>query len=153
MPTASASVRPTPSNAGYVKFSNKLEESLNDIAGMVQQHRQMIDSIQEVALELTAAIGSLHGITVKYARTANQILDLILPIIQNLPLIPKSARQLLGDLEKWTQKIIDNESQTARTINEVHSSLRNGDVNKLKVHAAELQSVTRTITGLVQAGT
>ncbi len=150
MPNPNPVARTTPTS--YVKFSDKLEDSLSDITAMVQQHRQMIDAIQEVALELTNAIGSLHGITVKYARKANQILDLILPIVKNLPLIPKSAQQLLSDLEQWTQKIIDNESTTAKTILGVRSSLQNGDVNTLKAHAAELQSVTKAITSLMPAG-
>lgn len=144
--------RPTPGRTNYVKFSDKLSDSLTDIAATVRQNTQMIDSIQEVALELTGAIGSLHGITVKYARTANQILDMILPILNNLPLIPKNARDLLSDLEKWTQQIIDNESKTANTISSVRSGLQSGDVNKLKAHAIDLQNVTKAITSLVPAG-
>lgn len=144
--------RPTPGKTSYVKFSAKLSDSLTDIAATVRQNTQMIDSIQEVALELTGAIGSLHGITVKYARTANQILDFLLPIVQNLPLIPKDGRDLLRNLEKWTQSIIDNETKTASTISSVRSGLQSGDVNKLKAHAVDLQNVTKAIISLVPAG-
>jgi hypothetical protein len=147
-PRAGAS-KPVAGKANYVKFSNKLSDSLEDISVQLRQHTQMIDSIQEVAIELTGAIGSLHLITVKYARQANQFLDILVPLIRNLPIIPKNARDMVVNLEKWTQKIIDNEARTAGTINSVRSGLQTGDVNKLKAHATELQTVSKTLTALL----
>jgi hypothetical protein len=91
----------------------------------------------------------LHTLTVKYARTANGILDVLLPILKNLPLIPKNVMQLLVNLEMTTQKIIDNEGSTSRTIADVQSGLRTGDVNKIKGHAGQLQAVTRTLTAML----
>lgn len=133
----------------YVKFSDKLTASINDIAQIIEQHKEMIDSIQEVALELTSSIGSLHTLTVKYARTANQILDVLLPILKNLPVVPKNVMQLLVNMESITQKIIDNETNTSKTITEVQSGLKTGDVNKLKAHAGQMQSLTKTISAII----
>jgi hypothetical protein len=140
---AKASVGP------YVKFSDKLTGSITDITKIIEQHKSMIDSIQEIALELTTSIGSLHTLTVKYARTANNILDALLPILKNLPLIPKNVMQLLTNLEAITQKIIDNEKTTTKTITDVQAGLRTGDVNRIKGHAGQLQSVTRTLTAML----
>lgn len=137
---------------GYVRFSDKLSDSLTDIAGMVQQHQSMIDTIQDVALELTTAIAALHSVTVRYATTANQFLDVILPVVQNLPIIPAKARTLLVNLERWTQRIIDNNVKTATAIADVRTGLQTGDVNRLRGHAVELQGVTRTLTSLLPAG-
>lgn len=133
----------------YVRFSDKLTSSITDIAKIIEQHKEMIDSIQEVAIELTGSIGSLHTLTVKYARTANQILDVLLPIIKNLPIVPKNITQMLVNLESLTQKIIDNEKSTTKTIVDVQAGLKTGDANKLKAHAGQLQSVTRTITSII----
>jgi len=138
------------SSAGsYVKFSDRLTSSITDITKIVEQHKGMIDSIQEVALELTTSIGSLHALTVKYARTANNILDALLPILKRLPIIPTNVMQLLTNLEGTTQKIIDNEKSTTRTIADVQSGLRTGDVNRIKGHAGQLQAVTRTLTAML----
>ena len=148
MPTA----KPMPAKAGtasYVKFSDKLTGSINDIVKIIEQHKEMIDSIQEVALELTSSIGSLHALTVKYAGTANKILDVLLPIIKPLPLIPANVKQMLVNLEAITQKIIDNEKTTAKTITDVRSGLQTGDANKLKAHAGQLQNVTKAITAII----
>ena len=133
----------------YVKFSDKLTDSLNDIGKMIQDHKNMIDTIQEIALELTNSIGSLHTLTVKYAGIANNILDGLLPIVKGLPIIPKNITQLLVNLEALTQKIIDNQATTTKTITDVQAGLRTGDVNKIKGHAGALQNVTRSITAIL----
>lgn len=143
---------PTAKPTSYVKFSDKLTQSIDDIQKIIESHKQMIDSIQEVALELTSSIGTLHTLTVKYARTANQILDALLPIIKNLPLIPKNIIAMLVNLEALTQKIIDNEASTTKTITDVRGGLQTGDVNKLKAHAGQLQNVTKTITSIIPKG-
>jgi archaellum component FlaC len=135
--------------ASIVKFSDKLTDSLNDITKMIEEHKSMIDSIQEVALELTNSIGTLHTLTVKYAGIANNILDGLLPIVRGLPLIPKNILEMLINLESITQKIIDSKDQTTRTITDVQTGLKTGDVNRIKGHASELQNVTRTLTAIL----
>ncbi|MCC6499882.1 MAG: hypothetical protein IT313_06405 [Anaerolineales bacterium] len=149
-PTARVGAATAP--VSYVKFSDKLTDSLNDIGKMIQDHKNMIDAIQEIALELTNSIGSLHTLTVKYAGIANNILDGLLPIAKGLPIIPKNILQLLINLESITQKIIDNQATTSKTITEVQSGLKTGDVNKIKGHAGALQSVTRTLTSILPKG-
>lgn len=149
MPTP---IKPTPLPAkpvSVVKFSDKLTDSLNDITKMIEEHKSMIDSIQEVALELTNSIGTLHTLTVKYAGIANGILDGLLPIAKGLPLIPKNILEMLINLESITQKIIDNKDQTTRTITDVQTGLKTGDVNRIKGHAGELQNVTRALTAIL----
>ena len=143
-PIASAS-KPT----GMVKFSDKLTDSLTDITKMIEEHKVMIDSIQDIALELTNSIGTLHTLTVKYAGIANNILDGLLPIVRNLPIIPKKIIDLLVNLESITQKIIDNNVETSRTISDVQSGLKTGDVNKIKGHAGQLQNVTNALKSIL----
>ena len=133
----------------YVKFSDKLTDSMDDISKMISDHKDMIDTIQDVALELTSTFGNLHTLTVKYATKANQILDILLPIIKKLPLIPDKLENLLIELEEWTQKIIDNQKTTTKTISDVTTGLRSGDVSKLQGHTGDLKKVTRTISSIL----
>ena len=133
----------------YTKFSDKLTDSLNDINRMINENKEMIDSIQEVALGLTDAMGTLHTLTVKYAGIANAILDALLPIVKNLPIIPKKVTDLLVNLEAITQKIIDNSQKTSKTITDVNSGLKTGDVSKLKGHTTELKSLTNTLNTIL----
>ena len=136
-------------SASFVKFSDKLTGSINDITKIIEQNKEMIDSIQEVAIELTSSIGSLHALTVRYARIANQILDVLLPIVKNLPIIPKNVMDMLVSLESITQKIIDNEAATSKTITDVRSGLNTGDVNMIRGHADQLKAVTKTLTDML----
>jgi len=132
-----------------VKFSDKLTGSLNDITKMIEEHKTMIDSIQEIALELTNSIGTLHTLTVKYAGIANGILDALLPIVKGLPIIPKNIVDMLVNLESITQKIIDTNVTTSKTITDVQSGLKTGDMNKIQGHAGALQNVTRSLTAIL----
>ncbi len=132
-----------------IKFSDKLTDSLHDITGMIEEHKSMIDSIQDIALELTNSIGTLHTLTVKYADIANSILDALLPLAKGLPIIPKNILDMLINLESITQKIIDSNAATAKTISDVQTGLKTGDVNKIKGHAADLQNVTRQLTAIL----
>jgi len=134
---------------GYVKFSDKLSMSLNDITRMIEDHKTMIDAIQEVALELTTSIGTLHALTVKYAGIANNILDALLPVVNSLPIIPQTVKTLLSNLEAITQKIIDTNASTSKTITDVQSGLRTGDVNKIKGQAGQLQALTKSLTSIL----
>ena len=138
-----------PTAVKYTKFSDKLTNSLDDITRMINENKEMIDSIQEVALGLTDAMGTLHTLTVKYAGIANAILDTLLPIVKNLPIIPKKVTDLLVNLEAITQKIIDDSQKTSRTITDVNSGLKTGDVAKLKAHSAELKSVTNSLAAIL----
>ncbi len=146
MPTpASRAIKP----AGYVKFSDKLTASLNDIERMINENREMIDSIQEVAINLTDAMSGLHTLTVKYAGIANSILDVLLPIAKSMPIIPKNVTDLLVNLEAITQKIIDGSAKTSKTITDVNSGLKTGDAAKLKGHANEIKSMTNALAAIL----
>ncbi len=149
MPVTGKPISTVAKSVGYVKFSDKLTMSLTDISRMINEHKTMIDSIQEVALELTTSIGTLHTLTVKYAGIANNILDALLPIVNSLPIIPQSVKTLLTNLEAITQKIIDTNASTSKTITDVQSGLRTGDVNKIKGHAGQLQALTKSLTSIL----
>lgn len=133
----------------YTRFSTKLTGSLDQISKMIEDNAKVIDMIQDVALELTNAIGTLHTLTVKYAGTANAILDMLLPILRNLPIIPKNVMDMLVNLEAITQKIIDNKEETSKTISDVKSGLTTGDVAKLQTHSGALQNLTRSLTSIL----
>ena len=115
----------------------------------MQENAKVIDMIQEVALELTTSISTMHALTVKYAGIANAILDGLLPIVRGLPIIPKKVMEMLVNLESITQKIIDNQAETTRTINDVKVGLTTGDVTKLQGLNDELQTLTKTLTSIL----
>lgn len=133
----------------YTRFSTKLTGSLAQITKLIEDNAKMIDLIQEVALELTNSISTLHTLTVKYAGIANAILDVLLPILRGLPLVPQNVTDMLTNLERLTQQIIDSQTTTSKTITDVKTGLTTGDVTKLQDHADELQNLTRTLIAIL----
>jgi hypothetical protein len=59
---------------------------------------------------------------------------------------------MLIKLESITQKIIDSNVATSKTISDVQTGLKTGDVNRIKGHAGALQNVTRQLTPSSQIG-
>ena len=133
----------------YTPFSAKLTGSLTQISKMIEENAKMIDLIQEVALELTTSIDTLHTLTVKYAGVANGILDVLLPILRGVPFIPANITEMLTNLEHLTQQIIDSQVETHKTITDVRTGLSTGDVSKLQSHAGELQTLTRNLMAIL----
>ena len=133
----------------YVKFSDKLTDSLQDITRMIDNHKEMIDAIQELGIQLTDALGALHTLTVKYAGVVNSVLDILLPLIKKIPFIPPRLLELATSMERVTQQIMDNSAKTSKTILEANEGLRHGDVNRLRGHSGELQEVTKRLTAIL----
>lgn len=135
--------------ASFTPFSSKLTGSLDQITKMIEDNAKMVDNIQEVALELTTSIGTLHTLTVQYAGVANGILDVLLPILKGIPLIPKNVMDMLINLEKITQQIIDTQASTKKTIDDVKTGLTTADVSKLQQHAGNLQDLSKSISAIL----
>jgi len=154
MPTAGTKARKTtPSSTvktgEFVKFSDKLTDSLQDITKMINEHKVMIDSIQDVGIQLTGALGTLHTLTVKYAGIVNGVLDILLPLLKRFPLVPPQLLDLATKMERLTQEIIDSSAKTSKTIIDVNSGLKEGDVNRLRQYSGELKDVTNTLTSIL----
>jgi inhibitor of KinA sporulation pathway (predicted exonuclease) len=69
--------------------------------------------------------------------------------MQKIPLVPPKLTQFATDLEKLTQKIIDGQAATSKTITDVRSGLQTGDVSKLQNHTGELQNLTKTLSAIL----
>jgi hypothetical protein len=69
--------------------------------------------------------------------------------MEKIPLIPQKLTQFATDLEKLTQKIIDGQAATNKTITDVRSGLQTGDVSKLQTHAGDLQNLTKSLSAIL----
>lgn len=137
------------STVGYTRFSDKLTDSIQDITKIINEHKEMIDAIQEVGIQLTGAIGSLHTLTVKYAGVVNSVLDMMLPLVKNIPFLPPQLLEMATTMEHITQEIIDNSAATSKTISDVNLGLKTGDVARLRSHSGELEKVTKSLTAIL----
>ena len=132
-----------------VRFSDKLTDSLQNITAMIDEHKGMIDAIQDVGIQLTSAFGTLHTLTVKYASVVNGVLDLLLPWFKKIPLVPPKLLELATRVERITQAIIDSSKNTSKAITDVNQGLKTGNVEQLRGHSSELQKVTLALTSIL----
>lgn len=133
----------------YVRFSEQLADSLEQITETIKANGEMIDAIQEIALQLTTTFGNLHALTLKYATMVNNVLDTILPVIDKVPFISDKIVDLLKDMERLTQKIIDGSDETQQVLSDVQEGLTQADIQRLKKHMGDLKSVTRKIEAVI----
>ena len=137
------------SSKSYTPISRRLTGSIDQISDVIKENAKLMDTVQEVGIELTNSISTLHSLTVKYAGVANSILDVVAPVLSRVPLIPKQASDMMTKLERVTQKIIDAQASTGRTIADVHNGLTTGNVTKLRSQAGELKKLTRTLVAIL----
>jgi len=141
----------TPSTT-YIHFSDRMTESLMNINKVVQENKKTLDSIQDMAVELTRAIRSLEAIAVKYVRMANHVLESLLPILKGLPLVGKEVLEFATEAQELSKKIATACDLAERVLPGVEAGLTSADMNKLQASTGQVQQLTKSLEGLLSAG-
>jgi len=145
--------KPTPMPAQkYVHFSDKMTESLMNINKVINDNRSTLDSIQDMAVELTRAIRSLQAVVMKYVGMADHILDTIVPIMEGLPIIPDKIKEFAKDALALSQKITAASELAARVLPGVEAGLTTADMSKLQASTGQVASLTKALQAMVPAG-
>lgn len=105
-----------------------------------------------MGIQLTTAFVALHTWTIRYAGVVNAILSTLLPIIDKIPLVPTKHVKTAVSIESVTKKIIDNQEKTSKTLADIDTGLKTGDVSHIKGHSGELHKVTQAFTFILPDG-
>jgi len=138
--------------ARYIHFSDKMTESLMNINKVVQDNRKTLDSIQDMAVELTRAIRSLEAVAIKYVKMADKILDTIVPILKGLPIVGKEVLEFAADAQALANKIVTACELAEKVLPGVEAGLTTADMNKLQSSTGQVQQLTNSLQGLMAAG-
>jgi hypothetical protein len=141
--------RSTPAGKGYVRFSDKLTASLQDITHLIEEHKTTMDTIQDVGIELTHTVASLASTASRYAKTVDTVLDTVFPLVINLPILDKRTRDFLTNLKTLADKILSACATSEIVARDVEQGLMNADVSKLKAHTGDLQKATLALQGIL----
>ncbi len=133
----------------YVPFSDKLTKSLEDVTKTIEENKATLDTIQELGIGLSQAVNALSASALHYANMVNNILDSIMPFVQNLPFIPKQTQKFLADLNTFADKFLASCQSAQKISGSVESGLVTGDVNSLKTHSADLKQVVATVKSII----
>lgn len=118
----------------YVHFSDKMTQSLMNINKVIDDNKSTLDSIQDMAVELTRAIRSLQAVVMKYVETADHILDTIVPIMDGLPIIPAKVKEFVKEAQALSGKITAASEMAEKVLPGVEAGL------------------TRTLQAMIPAG-
>lgn len=133
----------------FVPFSDKLTQSLEDVSNKIEENKVILDTIQELGIELSQAVNLLSTSALKYATLVNSVLDTLMPIVSNLPFLPKQTQKFLADLNTFADKFLASCQASQKISGSVENGLVTGDVNALKTHSADLKKVVASVKTLV----
>jgi hypothetical protein len=129
----------------YVRFSDKLTGSLEEIGRIIEDNKATMDSIQDMALELTRAAGVLQATASRYAGMVDSLLETAVPILRNIPLIPPRTMELITELQDLANTILDVCTKADKVITDVGDGLQSADIGKINAHTGDLQQMTKAL--------
>ena len=68
----------------FVHFSDKMTDALQNINKVIVDNRSTLDSIQDMAMELTRSVQVLEKASVKYIRMVDGVLEQVIPVLKKL---------------------------------------------------------------------
>jgi hypothetical protein len=143
---ASTSKKPSTKKGGaYVRFSDKLAGSLEDISRIIEENKETMDSIQDIGVELTRTAGMLQATASRYAGMVDGLLDTAVPLLRNIPLVPPRTMELVEELQDLANTILDVCATADKVITDVGDGLQNADIAKINAHTGDLQRMTKTL--------
>jgi methyl-accepting chemotaxis protein len=133
----------------YTHFSDKLTQSLANINKVINDNKTTLDSIQDMAVELTRAIRSLQAVVMRYIETADKILDTIVPIVEGLPIIPAKIKEFAKDAQAMSQKITAASQMADRVLPSVEAGLTSADMTKLQASTKDVSELTKSLQAMI----
>jgi hypothetical protein len=137
----------------YVHFSEKMTETLMNINKVIQDNKSTLDSIQDMAVELTRAIRSLELVAIKYIKMADDILENIVPIMKKLPIVPDKITDFAEDALVLAKKIVTACEMAEKVLPGVEAGLTTADMVKLKTSTSDVQKLTQSLQSLIPVST
>ncbi len=133
----------------YVHFSDKMTDALQNINKVIVDNRSTLDSIQDMAVELTRSVQVLESAAVRYIRLVDGVLEQVIPIMRNIPLVPKKLLALFVKIEATTTKFLAACELAEKVLPGVEEGLTTADMTKLQASTVDVQRLTTTLQSLV----
>jgi hypothetical protein len=129
----------------FVRFSSKVQESLDEMSKTVGNYASTMDTVQEVSIDLTRMVVSLATTAGQYAESVRAILKTAAPLIAHLPLIDGKTKEFLTNLEATAEKLLDVVKNAQAVAQGAEQGLTSGDAAKLHALIPELKQLPQVI--------
>ncbi len=134
-----------------VHFSDKLTGALRNINDVIEDNKGTLDSIQDMALELTRTVSVLRNVAIKYVQQVDQVLEVIAPIVNKMPIFPEKLKDFVNDALELSNKIIEASDIAQKVLPGVEKSLMTADISGLQTSKAEVVNLTRSLQSILPA--
>ncbi len=147
-PRAPAGKTTSPSG-GYVHFSDKMTGALMNINNVIDENKGTLDSIQDMAVELTRTIQMLRAVVMKYVDMADNILEKAVPLMEKFPIFPNSMVEFAKDALALSKKITAASELAEKVLPGVEKSLMSADVSGLQASRGNMTQLTRALQDML----
>jgi hypothetical protein len=137
---------------GYVHFSDKMTDALMNINSVINDNKSTLDSIQDMAVELTRAIRALQAVAMKYVAMADDILETVVPIMEGLPIVPQRVKVFAKEALVLAKKIAEASELAEKVLPSVEAGLTTADMSKLQASTGQVANLTRALQAMTPAG-
>lgn len=120
-----------------------------NIGKVIDENKSTLDSIQDMAVELTRAIRSLRTVVMKYVEMVDNVLETIVPIMEGLPIFPESVKEFARDALALTKKISTASELAEKVLPGVEASLMSADISGLQASTGDVAKLTRSLQELI----
>ncbi len=145
-PTAARPVAAAKPAAGnYVHFSDKMTSALMNINDVIEDNKGTLDSIQDMALQLTRTVIVLRTVVMKYVGMVDNILETAVPIMEKLPIFPENVKEFARDALALAKKISTASEMAEKVLPGVEASLMTADVSRLQTSSGDVANLTKAL--------
>jgi ABC-type multidrug transport system fused ATPase/permease subunit len=131
----------------YFKDLRKLVKAQNSI----QKNKELIDTIQQTALEMTELAYTLQSLTFKHADQVSTVIQFVRPQLKSLPLIGKYADSpAMLKTETLSVNIVYTTQKVREVINDLEKALIASDPSNLKKYLGQLHEYKIDIQKLLE---
>ena len=153
-PRASAPIRrpvvkKPAASGGYVHFSDKMTSALMNINNVIDENKGTLDSIQDMAVELTRTIQMLRTVVMKYVDMADNILEAAVPIMEKFPIFPDKMVDFAKDALELSKKITNASELAQKVLPGIEKSLISADVSGLQASKGDMTMLTRALADML----
>lgn len=134
-----------------VHFSDRLTGALKNINDVIDDNKGTLDSIQDMALELTRAISALRNVAIQYVQQVDQVLEIIAPIVNKMPIFPEKLKDFVNDALELSNKIIEASDIAKQVLPGVEKSLMTADIANLQSSTQDVTKLTRSLQKIIPA--
>jgi hypothetical protein len=122
--------------------------ALNNIGEVIEDNKGTLDSIQDMALQLTRTVSLLREVVVKYVDMVENVLEVIIPIMDKFPIIPDKIIAFAKDAHELAGRIMNASELAQKVLPGVEKSLLSADVSGLQSSTKDVANLTKALADI-----